>query len=34
MAGINWMYKDGGEKWVATNNGKKWVEKYYNIRDD
>ena len=34
MAGINWMYKDGGEKWIATDDGKKWVEKYYNIRDD
>ncbi|MGB7638331.1 MAG: hypothetical protein WBL88_12255 [Nitrososphaeraceae archaeon] len=33
MAGINWMYKDGGEKWITTDNGKKWVEKYYNIRD-
>ncbi|MFL6318927.1 MAG: hypothetical protein ACJ72Q_00495 [Nitrososphaeraceae archaeon] len=34
MIGINWMYKDGGEKWVATDEGKKWIEKYYNKRDD
>jgi hypothetical protein len=31
MIGINWMYKDGGEKWIATDEGKKWIEKYYNI---
>jgi hypothetical protein len=34
MIGINWMYKDGGEKWVATDEGKKWIEKYYNKRVD
>ena len=33
MIGINWMYKDGGEKWIATDNGKKWIEKYYDTRD-
>jgi len=27
MIGINWMYKDGGEKWIATDEGKKWIEK-------
>jgi len=31
MIGINWMYKDGGEKWIATDEVKKWIEKYYNI---
>ena len=33
MVGINWMYKDGGEKWMATDNGKNWIERY-SIRED
>jgi hypothetical protein len=35
MIGINWMYKDGGDKkWIATHKGKKWIEKYYSIKDE
>ena len=30
IIGVNWMYRNGGDKWIATDEGNKWIEKYYN----